>query len=235
MCWRLPGLRHNGTMYTQNILSAHLVPMPTDATPQQSWWEWGYDGVEVGIWECQPGTISGPTGDYDEAMCMVGGRVTVAHEDGEFDIAPGTTWVTPRHWVSTWTIHQTVRKMFVIDNRPGQAAPTAYLANAHTMTVGASKPRANPIKGEPHESTAELWVHNGLNVGVWEATPGSFPASRDGYDEVFVCLSGEATITGSDGVRYDLSAGSVLFTPSGFTGRWDVTETFRKVYCIVKR
>ena len=91
------------------------------------------------------------------------------------------------------------------------------------------------IKGEPLESTSELWVHNGLNVGVWEATPGSFPASRDGYDEVFVCLSGSATMTGNDGVRYDLSPGSVLFTPSGFTGRWDVSETFRKVYCIIKR
>jgi uncharacterized cupin superfamily protein len=109
------------------------------------------------------------------------------------------------------------------------------LANAHTIALGPSTPRANPIKGEPHESTAELWVHNGLNVGVWESTPGSFPASRDGYDEVFVCLSGSATMTGNDGVRYDLSAGSVLFTPAGFTGRWDVNETFRKVYCIIKR
>ena len=108
---------------------------------------------------------------------MVAGRVTVAHEDGEFDIAPGTAWVTPRRWDSTWTVHQTVRKMYVIDHRHGQAAPAAHLANAHTVELGAPVPRANPIKGEPQESTAELWVHNGLNVGVWEATPGSFPAS----------------------------------------------------------
>jgi uncharacterized cupin superfamily protein len=228
-------MRHNGSMYAQNILAAHLVPMQPPATPAQSLWEWGYDGVEVGIWECAPGTLSGPTDDYDEMMCMVSGRVTVAHEQGEFDIAPGTTWVTPRRWDSTWTVHQTVRKLYVIDNRPGQSAPTAHLANAHTIALGPSVPRANPIKGEPRESTAELWVHNGLNVGVWEATPGIFPASRDGYDEVFICLSGSATMTGHDGVRYDLSAGSVLFTPAGFTGRWDVTETFRKVYCIIKR
>ena len=42
-------------------------------------------------------------------------------------------------------------------------------------------------------------------------------------------------MTGNDGVRYDLSPGSVLLTPAGFTGRWDVSETFRKVYCIIKR
>ncbi len=222
-------------MYAQNILSANLVPIQPQTSPAQSLWEWGYDGVEVGIWECEPGTMSSVTGDYDEMMCIVSGRLTVSHDDGEYDIAPGTAWVTPRHWRSTWAVHQTVRKLYVIDNRPGTAAPAAHLANAHTMTLGAPTPRANPIKGAPHESSAELWVHNGLNVGVWEATPGSFPASRDGYDEVFLCLSGAAAMTGNDGVRYDLSPGSVLLTPAGFTGRWDVSETFRKVYCIIKR
>ena len=222
-------------MYAQNILTADLSPMPHEGMPAQTIWEWGYDGVEVGIWECAQGTIEGATGDCDEAMCMVSGRVTVEHDGGVFDVAPGSTWVTPRQWRSKWTIHQTVRKMYVIDNRPGEDSPPAYLANAHTATLGSPVPRANPIKGDPHESSAELWVHNGFNVGVWEATPGSFPASRDGYDEVFVCLSGLARMTGDDGVRYDLSAGSVLFTPAGFTGRWDVSETFRKVYCIIKR
>ena len=107
-------------MYAQNILTATLAPMAANDGPSQSLWEWGYDGVEVGIWECAPGTLSGPTGDYDEMMCMVSGRVTVSHDGGEFDIAPGTAWVTPRHWDSTWTVHQTVRKLYVIDNRPGK-------------------------------------------------------------------------------------------------------------------
>jgi uncharacterized protein len=228
-------IRHNGSMYAQSILTATLAPMHPPTTPPQSLWEWGYDGVEVGIWECAPGTLSGQTGDYDEMMCMVAGRGTVTHADGEYDLAPGTTWVTPRNWSSTWTVHETTRKLYVIDNRPGRASPAAHLANAHTMALGAPVPRADAIKGEPHESSAELWVHNGLNVGVWEVTPGSFHASRDGFDEVFVCLSGSATMTGNDGVRYDLSAGSVLFTPAGFTGRWNVSETFRKVYCVITR
>ena len=224
-----------GVMYAQNILTANLAPMPDDNGPAQTIWEWGYDGVEVGIWECAPGTIEGRSGDYDEAMCMVSGRVTVEHDDGVFDISPGTAWVMPRQFRSRWTIHQTVRKLYVIDHRPGGDAPAAYLSNAHIAVLGNPVPRANPIKGEPHESSAELWVHNGLNVGVWEASPGSFPAARDGYDEVFIGISGSATMTGNDGLRYDLSPGSVLFTPSGFTGRWDVSETFRKVYCIIKR
>ena len=74
-------------MYAQNILTANLAPMPSDGQPAQTIWEWGYDGVEVGIWECAPGTISGQTGDFDEAMCMVSGRVTVEHDGGAFDIS----------------------------------------------------------------------------------------------------------------------------------------------------
>ena len=223
-------------MYTAEILTAPLTPMPVEAgAPAQSLWEWGYDGVDVGLWECAPGVLSGPGGDYDESMCMVAGRGTVTHGGETYDIAPGTVWVTPRHWAHSWTVHQTVRKLYVIDNRGGGSAPFAHLANAHHMVLGEWRPRANPVKGEPHEASAALWNHNGLEVGVWEATPGAFPASRDGYDEVFVCLSGEATMTSSDGVRFDLAAGSVLFTPAGFTGRWDVTENFRKIYTIIRR
>src|SRR4051794_26117879 len=112
-------------MYAQDILSAKLAPIDTTGAPAQAVWEWGYDGVEVGIWECQPGTITSRTGDCDEMMCMVAGRVTVEHDDGAYDIAPGTAWVTPRQWQSTWTVHQTVRKLYVIDNRAGQGAPAA--------------------------------------------------------------------------------------------------------------
>ncbi len=224
-------------MYTPQILSAPLgahTPVDTNLPngARQALWEWGDAQVEVGIWECTPGALHGPTGDYDEMMYVVCGRGTVTHDGGEYDLAPGTAWVTPRHWPYTWTVHQTVRKLYVIDHRPGGAAPSAHMPNAHVVAVGNTKPRV-PIEGDPHESTNVLWAHNGLDVGVWECTPGRFAASRIGYDEVFICLSGQATMEADNGMRFDLAAGSVLYTPAGFTGTWHVTETFRKVYCLV--
>lgn len=227
-------------MYTREILSSPLsAPSPVDparpADAQQSLWEWGDSEVEVGIWECTPGTFGGSTGDFDEMMCMVAGRVSVAHDDGVYDIAPGTAWVTPRHWANRWTVHQTVRKLYVIDHRPGGGAPAAHLANAHTLELPPGKPRAGATEGDPHETSVAIWKHNQLEVGVWEATPGVFPATRIGYDEVFICLSGSATMTTSDGVRFDLSPGSVLLTPNGFRGTWHISETFRKVYCLIFR
>ncbi len=225
-------------MYVPQILTAPLSPIAADAVPvgsSQSIWEWGYDGVEVGIWDCAPCEMQSPPADFDEAMVMVAGRATIDHDDGSFDLAPGTAWVTPRQWRSTWHVHQTIRKMYVIDHRPGSKAPAGYLSNVHHMALGSPTPRANPLAGKPMEASASLWNHNGLDVGVWEATAGSFTATRDGYDEVFVGLSGTATLTCTDGMRFDLSAGSMLFTPAGFKGRWDVSSTFRKAYVIIRR
>lgn len=219
-------------VYTPQILSAPLNPIASDGGPSQSIWEWGDAQVEVGLWECGPGTIEVPPGDFDEMMCMAAGRATVTQNGADFDLTPATLWVAPRGVSHSWTVHQTVRKLYVIDHRSGEMAETGFMSNPHVATVGNTKPRA-ATSGDPHESTNVLWAHNRLDVGVWECTPGVFAASRIGYDEVFMCLSGAATMTASNGMSFDLSPGSVLYTPSGFTGTWDVSETFRKVYCLI--
>jgi hypothetical protein len=196
--------------------------------------------VQIGIWECRHGELHDTAGgDYDEVMFMVGGRCTVARPDGDLDLAPGTLWVTPRRWPSDWAVHQTVRKLYVIDQRAGAAGSAAHLANAYTSALG--EPTRRPVvrAGDPHESSATLWAHNRLEAGVWACTPGEFPFRRDGYDEVFCVLSGHATlhVDGRDGSgqAFELRPGSVLLTPAGLTGRWVVHETIRKAYAIVHR
>lgn len=152
------------------------------------------DGVlQIGVWECTPGAFDGTTGDFDEIMYLVSGRATVTYVDDEgvsasLDLSPGTLWVTPRNWSCTWAVHQTIRKMYVIDHRPG----------------------------------------------VWECTPREFPLRRDGWSEIVAILSSRATIHADTGMRLDLGAGSVYYTPVGFTGRWQVHETIRKAYGIIR-
>ncbi len=235
-------------MYLPSILAAPLIstgPIDGERPSQAQTFDWPLldDGsVQIGIWECTPGTFGEGTGDFDESMLMVSGRVSIDHVDGVFDVAPGTLWATPRRWQNHWTVHQTVRKLYVIDNRPGGAAPAAHLPNAFGAALGPGVPRANATVGSPVESSLTLWEHNGLDVGVWECTPGDFPFRRDGYDEVFCVLSGRATMhidppSGSThpGQSFELIAGSVLLTPQGLTGRWVVHETIRKAYMIVSR
>ncbi|WP_407175732.1 cupin domain-containing protein [Bradyrhizobium sp. STM 3562] len=49
--------------------------------------------------------------------------------------------------------------------------------------------------------------------------------------EVAFILSGSATIAdATTGTAHIVNAGDVVVLPPGWTGRWDVTETVRKVY-----
>ncbi|MFM7253941.1 MAG: cupin domain-containing protein [Ilumatobacteraceae bacterium] len=190
-------------------------------------------GVQVGVWSAQPGELVGTTGDYDEVMLMVGGRATVRHDDGEYDLAPGVLWSTPRHWRGDWAVHREVRKMYVIDHRAVEASSPAYLSNAHTAELGAATRRPTVLDGDPHERSLTLWSHNRIETGVWDCTPGTFPFRRDGYDEVFCVLAGHATVAFDSGMSFDMRSGSMLVTTSGSTGTWTVHETVRKAFVIV--
>jgi len=196
--------------------------------------------VQIGIWECAKGQLHDELGgDFDETMFMVAGRADVHRPDGTYDLAPGTLWTTPRHWGSDWRVHQAVRKLYVIDQRPGEPGPATHLPNAYSAVLGEPARRPVVLAGDPHESSSTLWAHNRLETGVWQCTPGEFPFRRDGYDEVFCVLAGHATVhldgTEGPGQSFDLRPGSVLLTPAGLTGRWVVHETIRKAYTIVHR
>jgi uncharacterized cupin superfamily protein len=58
-------------------------------------------------------------------------------------------------------------------------------------------------------------------------------AVKAGTDGACYILSGRVTIIDSaTGECYGASAGGVIVQPRGWSGRWDVTETIRKVYAI---
>jgi len=165
-------------------------------------------------------------------MYMVAGRVSVAHGGGTDDAEPGTLWTPPRNWPSEWNVHQTIRKLYVIDQRPGATAKSAHLRIAHTATLGEPTRRPVVMAGDLHESSATLCAHSQLECRVWECTPGAFPFRRDGYDEVFCVLSGHATLhVGASeraGQAFDLRTGSVILAPARTTGRGVVHETIRR-------
>jgi uncharacterized protein len=226
-------------MYTPSILATPLrsTGAADPSRPgQANTSEWSFlDGqVQIGIWECTAGVLDEPTGDFDVAMFMVAGRATVTHSDSEvYDLVPGTLWTTPRNWASSWVVHQTIRKMYVIDHRDGAPALSTYMANAYTADVGDGTPRADPIAGTPVEASVSLWVHGHLDAGVWQCTPGEFRFRRDGYQEVFCVLSGHATLHIDNGPSFELVPGAMILTPSAVTGRWVVHETLRKAYVVI--
>ena len=85
------------------------------------------------------------------------------------------------------------------------------------------------VDGLPQTGVATLGRFAGLELGVWEMTPG---VMRDiETDEVFVVLSGVATVEFADGTApVTLGPGDVVRLAEGAETVWTVTETLRKVY-----
>jgi uncharacterized protein len=97
--------------------------------------------------------------------------------------------------------------------------------------VGA-KPGA--ISGEPLESLMELYDDGQVQVGIWECTPGVFTSRRDGYDEFMQFLAGNGVIYGDDGVEHRVTPGASILLRDGWSGRWEIDQTVRKAYTIIR-
>nr|WP_295014103.1 cupin domain-containing protein [uncultured Microbacterium sp.] len=90
-------------------------------------------------------------------------------------------------------------------------------------------PLSDVVAGAPTTASAVLDDTGDREIGVWEMTPGT--ATDTETDELFVVLSGRATIAFADPSLDDLTVGpgSVVRLAEGMRTTWTVTETLRKV------
>lgn len=84
------------------------------------------------------------------------------------------------------------------------------------------------VAGSPEAGSRALAAVAGVEVGVWEMTPGT--ATDVEVDEVFVVLAGSGTVSFDDGEQVDLRPGSVVRLRAGEATTWVVRETIRKIY-----
>jgi uncharacterized protein len=97
----------------------------------------------------------------------------------------------------------------------------------------ATGPRAGADVGDPQTSALSLFQGPGLDIGLWECTPGGWAIVDRPDTETVVILSGRARLTDAGGAGVELGPGDALVLPKGWSGRWDVLETVRKYYVIV--
>ena len=93
-------------------------------------------------------------------------------------------------------------------------------------------PREGADAGAPHMSGRIFFEGNGIQVGVWECTPGGWSIDNRPDHETVQILAGRAKLTNADGTSVELTPGDVLTLPQGWSGRWDILETVRKLYVI---
>jgi uncharacterized protein len=102
-------------------------------------------------------------------------------------------------------------------------------APALTLTPSPLEP-AQVVAGAPAVSTCALLEADQVEIGVWEHGEGT--STDVEADEVFVVLSGRATVEVGDGSTLELAPGSVGFLDAGTRTTWTVHETLRKVYVL---
>jgi uncharacterized cupin superfamily protein len=70
-------------------------------------------GVSGGIWQITPGVVTDV--EADEIFVVVSGRATIEFEDGPtIEVGPGDACVLERGARTRWTVHETLRKAYVI-------------------------------------------------------------------------------------------------------------------------
>ena len=69
----------------------------------------------AGLWECTPGSWS-ITRDTTETFLVLQGKALLTEADGSLrvELRPGVWHTTPSGWTGSWSVEETVRKMFVL-------------------------------------------------------------------------------------------------------------------------
>lgn len=108
----------------------------------------------------------------------------------------------------------------------------AVTLDAVSVQLGDSPAPARVVAGEPRCGELALVELPGLEIGIWEVTPGRFLSSKPDVGEVMHFIAGAGEITHADGSVTRIAPGVTLSLRPGWTGEWEVTATVRKVYAI---
>lgn len=106
------------TLHKFNPLNVELELKPRDDSNADVWAKRLYTNDEEnqfhGIWQAAPGVHANLPGQ--ETVVILQGSATVTGQDGQqIDVKAGDLAFVDAGEVATWTVHETIRKVFVIN------------------------------------------------------------------------------------------------------------------------
>jgi uncharacterized cupin superfamily protein len=112
-------------------------------------------------------------------------------------------------------------------------ARLAYLAKdvGKVALEHAAVDPADVLDGAPTSASTALTSDDGVEIGLWEITPGTVTDTE--VEEVFVVLSGRGRVDFEDGTGIDLAPGTAVHLTAGQRTTWTIHETLRKVYVML--
>lgn len=110
---------------------------------------------------------------------------------------------------------------------------TRALLNPGAADLGSHSPKPTATTPGLTEATLEIWSNGKTTTGLWEATAGTFTATRVGYSEICLFISGTTTVTADGEEPITYGPGDIMVMPSGWAGVWEVHEPLRKHFTII--
>ncbi len=113
----------------------------------------------------------------------------------------------------------------------GPGTTFAFAVDELLLDAGDLDP-ASVVEGAPEVTQATLWTSEDGRIirGVWQITAGTVTDVE--ADELFVVVSGRATVEVQDGPTLELAPGVMGVLARGVRTTWTVHEPLRKVFQI---
>jgi hypothetical protein len=112
----LPAVTRARDLLALELTSIGVRATATAGDPEESVRELYKDGtVQIGLWECTPGRFGTVKDGVSESSHILSGAAVLRGEDGvETAVEAGDVVTTPDGWRGTWTITETMRKLYVV-------------------------------------------------------------------------------------------------------------------------
>lgn len=97
-----------------------LSDKPTTLTPGQqqastALWSSPDGQIEIGVWECTPGSFTSDRSAGPEFCHLLQGRAVMTEANGtRRELKAGDALLLPQGWKGTWEVSEHVRKIYVI-------------------------------------------------------------------------------------------------------------------------
>jgi uncharacterized cupin superfamily protein len=193
----------------------------------------GADGF-FAIWACGAGVFPRVKDKRGSFMYIISGDATIVDEDGtSHELTADSVLVLPFGWVGTWHIRETIRKVY-LHTTPVPPLPATAVASAFRATdrvLGDGPPAAAAAPGSPADTDAVIFDGPDGRCDIRSREPGQYSWAPDEHGFFAFVLAGHGFVVEDDGTRRELTPGSVIALPSGWSGTWDIRHTLR-AFCV---
>jgi uncharacterized cupin superfamily protein len=192
----------------------------------------GADGF-FAIWACGAGVFPRVKDKRGSFMYILSGDATIVDAVGtSHELTADSVLVLPFGWVGTWHIRETIRKVY-LHTTPVPPLPTTVVASAFRSADRVLEPpvAVAAAPGSPGDADAVIFDGPDGRCDIRSREPGRYSQAPDDHGFFAFVQAGDGFLVESDGTRIELTPGSVIALPSGWSGSWDIRRRLR-AFCV---